>query len=160
MGEYLPNLLQMGNDERVVGLVSTHDYSGFLLFCFENGKIAKVDLKSYWTKSNRKKLTNAYSVASPVVKIIYVKEDSDIVLISNCGKALCFNTEKIALKTTKNTQGVMVMQPTKGSVVVDAMLEKDCPFKDIKVYRPRNIPSKGVFVKPEDEGTEQITLFD
>ena len=160
LGEYLPNLLQMGNDERVVGLVSTHDYSGFLLFCFENGKVAKVDLKSYWTKSNRKKLTNAYSVVSPVVKIIYVKEDSDIVLISNCGKALCFSTEKIALKTTKNTQGVMVMQPTKGSVVTDAMLEQDCPFKDTKVYKPRNIPSKGVFVKPEDEGTEQITLFD
>ncbi|MBQ2931742.1 MAG: topoisomerase IV [Clostridia bacterium] len=160
LGEYLPNLLQMGSDEKVTGLVVTHDYSGFLLMCFENGKVAKVDLKSYWTKSNRKKLINACSTVSPLVKILYLKDDSDIVLISNAGKALSFNTDKIALKTTKNTQGVMVMQPTKGSVVADAMLEENCPFKDAKVYRPRTIPSKGVFVKPEDDGTEQITLFD
>ncbi len=160
LGEYLPNLLKMGKDERVVGLVSTHDYSGNLIFCFENGKVAKVDLKSYWTKSNRKKLTNAFSVHSPLVKIMHINEEKDIVLVSNGGKVLSFNTGKIALKTTKNTQGVMVMQSTKGSVVADAMYEEESPFKDAKIYRPRNIPSKGVFIKPEDEGTEQITLFD
>ncbi len=160
LGEYMPNLLQMGNDERVVGFVETHDYSGNLLFCFENGKVAKVELKSYWTKSNRKKLTNAYSTASPIVRIIHILEDTDVVLLSNGGKALCFNSEKVALKTTKSTQGVMVMQPTKGSVVADAMTGTECGFKDIKVYRPRNIPAKGSFIKPEDEGTEQITLFD
>lgn len=160
LGEYLPNLLQMGSDEKVVGVVETHDYSGYLLFCFENGKVAKVELKSYWTKSNRKKLTNAYSVTSPIVKIIHVLEDADVVLLSNSGKALCFNSEKVAPKTTKSTQGVMVMQPTKGSVVSDAMLGSECDFKDIKAYRPRNIPAKGSFIKPEDEGTEQITLFD
>ena len=160
LGEYLPNLLQMGSDERVVGFVETHDYSGYLLFCFENGKVAKVELKSYWTKSNRKKLTNAYSTVSPVVKIIHILEDTDIVLLSNGGKALCFNSEKVASKTTKNAQGVMVMQSTKGSVVSDAMLESECGFKDIKAYKPRNIPAKGSFIKPEDEGTEQITLFD
>ncbi len=160
LGEYLPNILQMGNDERVVGFVQTHDYKGYLLFCFENGKVAKVELKSYWTKSNRKKLTNAYSLASPIVKIIYVLEDTDVVLLSNGGKALCFNTDKIALKSTKNTQGVMVMQSTKGSIVSDAMLSEECGYNDIKVYKPRNIPSKGSFIRPEDEGTEQITLFD
>ncbi len=160
LGEYLPNLLQMGTDEKVVGFVETHDYSGYLLFCFENGKVAKVELKSYWTKSNRKKLTNAYSTVSPIVKIIHISEDSDVVLLSNSGKALCFNSEKVALKTTKSTQGVMVMQPTKGSVVADAMLGTECGFNDIKAYKPRNIPAKGSFIKPEDEGTEQITLFD
>ncbi len=160
LGEYLPNVLQMGSDEKVVGFAETHDYSGYLLFCFENGKVAKVELKSYWTKSNRKKLTNAYSTASPLVKVIHVLEDTDIVLLSNGGKALCFNTEKVALKTTKSTQGVMVMQPTKGSTVSDAMLSSECGFKDVKAYRSRNIPAKGSFIKPEDEGTEQITLFD
>ncbi len=160
LGEYLPNVLQMSGDEKVVGFVETHDYSGYLLFCFENGKVAKVELKSYWTKSNRKKLTNAYSTASPLVKVIHVLEDTDIVLFSNSGKALCFSTEKVALKTTKSTQGVMVMQPTKGSLVADAMLASECGFKDIKAYRPRNIPAKGSFIKPEDEGTEQMTLFD
>ncbi len=160
LGEYLPNILQMGADEKVVGFVETHDYSGCLLFCFENGKVAKVELKSYWTKSNRKKLTNAYSTASPIVKIIHIQEDADIMLFSNGGKALCFNSEKVALKTTKSTQGVMVMQPTKGSVVTEAVLGTECGFKDIKAYKSRNIPAKGSFVKPEDEGTEQITLFD
>ena len=160
LGEYLPNLLQMGIDEKVVGLVATHDFSGYLLFCFENGKVAKVELKSYWTKSNRKKLTNAYSTASPLVKVIHVKEDTDIVLLSNGGKALAFNSERVALKSTKSTQGVMVMQPTKGSLVTDAMLGEECGFKDIKAYRSKNIPAKGSFIKPEDEGTEQITLFD
>ncbi len=160
LGEYLPNVLQMGSDEKVVGFVETHDYSGYLLFCFENGKVAKVELKSYWTKSNRKKLTNAYSTASPIVKIIHILEDTEIILLSNSGKALCFNSEKVALKTTKSTQGVMVMQPTKGSVVADAVLGAECGFKDIKAYKARNIPAKGSFIKPEDEGTEQITLFD
>ncbi len=160
LGEYLPNVLQMGSDEKVVGFVETHDYKGYLLFCFENGKVAKVELKSYWTKSNRKKLTNAYSTVSPLVKVIHIQEDTDIVLLSNSGKALCFNSEKVALKTTKNTQGVMVMQSTKGSVVSDAMLGAECGFKDIKVYKAKNIPGKGSFIKPEDEGTEQITLFD
>ncbi len=159
LGEYLPNVLQMGSDEKVVGFVETHDYKGYLLFCFENGKVAKVELKSYWTKSNRKKLTNAYSTVSPLVKVIHIQEDTDIVLLSNSGKALCFNSEKVALKTTKNTQGVMVMQSTKGSVVSDAMLGAECGFKDIKVYKAKNIPGKGSFIKPEDEGTEQITLF-
>ena len=160
LGEYLPNLLGMGSDEKVVGLVTTHDYKGFLLFCFENGKVAKVNLKSYWTKSNRKKLTNAYSTASPIVKILHITEEKDIVLISNAKKALALNTEKIALKTTKSTQGVTVMQATKGSIVSDALLVEECGFKDIKAYKSRNIPAKGSFIKPEDEGTEQITLFD
>ncbi len=160
LGEYLPNLLKMGSNEKVTGLVATHDYSGYLLICFENGKVAKIELKAYWTKSNRKKLTNACSTVSPVVKIIYIKEDSNIILISDIGKALCFNSEKVALKTTKSTQGIMVMQPTKGSVVREALTEEECAFKEIKVYRSKNIPAKGNFIKPEDEGTEQITLFD
>ena len=160
LGEYLPNLLQMGANEKVLGVVTTHDYSGQLLLCFENGKVAKVDLKAYWTKSNRKKLTNAFSTASPLVKIIHLKEEKDVILVSSGKKILCFNSEKVALKSTKSTQGVMVMQPTKGSTVVDAYLGEECGFKDIKAYRTRNIPAKGSFIKPEDEGTEQITLFD
>ena len=143
-----------------MGLVATHDYSGYLLLCFENGKVAKVELKSYWTKSNRKKLTNAFSTVSPLVKIIHIVEDCDIVLISNGGKALCFNSAAVSLKTTKSTQGIMVMQPTKGSMVADAVFAAECGFKELRPYRSKNIPAKGSFIKPEDEGTEQITLFD
>lgn len=160
LGEYIPNLLNMGSEQKAVGLVATHDYSGYLLLCFENGKVAKVELKSYWTKSNRKKLTNAFSTLSPLVKIIHIVEDCDIVLISNGGKALCFNSAAVSLKTTKSTQGIMVMQPTKGSLVADAALATECGFKELRPYRSKNIPAKGSFIKPEDEGTEQITLFD
>ncbi len=160
LGEYIPNLLNMGSEQKAVGLVATHDYSGYLLLCFENGKVAKVELKSYWTKSNRKKLTNAFSTISPLVKIIHIVEDCDILLISNGGKALCFNSAAVSLKTTKSTQGIMVMQPTKGSLVADAALAAECGFKELRPYRSKNIPAKGSFIKPEDEGTEQITLFD
>ena len=160
LGEYLPNLLQMGTDEKVTGMVVTKDYEGHIVFCFENGKVAKVELKGYQTKLNRKKLTNACSVISPLVEALYIREDCDICLVSSIGKALVFNTEKVASKTTKNTQGVSVMQPTKNSIVTEVRVGEEIGFKDIKHYRPKNIPAKGTFVRPEDEGTEQITLFD
>ena len=160
LGEYLPNLLQMGPDERVTGMVVTKDFEGHILFCFENGKVAKVELKGYQTKLNRKKLTNAYSTASPLVQAIYIREDCDVCLISNAGKAVVFNTEKIAAKSTKSTQGVGVIQPTKNSIVSEAKLAEETGFKDIKHYRPKNIPAKGSFIRPEDEGTEQMTLFE
>ncbi len=160
LGEYMPNLLKMGEGERVVGMVATKDYSGHLLFCFENGKIAKVDLKSYETKLNRKKLTNAYSLASPLIKIIHLTEDTELVALSNIGKALVFKTEQIAAKTTKNTQGVSVMLPKKGSIMADVKATDEVAFTDLKYYRTKNIPAKGSFIRPEDTGNEQLTLFD
>lgn len=160
LGEYIPNLLQMGKDERVTGMVVTKDYGGYLLLCFENGKVAKVELKGYQTKSNRKKLTNACSVVSPLVRVLLLTEDTDVVLFGSTGKVLAFNTEKIAPKTTKSTQGVSVMQPTKNSIVTEVKTAEEAGFKDIKHYRPRNIPARGSFIRPEDEGTEQMTLFE
>ncbi len=160
LGEYLPNLLQMGADEKVLGMVVVKDFDGHVLLCFENGKVAKVELKGYQTKLNRKKLTNACSTVSPLVRALLLKNDQDIILKSNTGKVLAFNTEKISPKTTKSTQGVSVMQPTKGSVVSDVKTAEETNLKDLKPYRPKNIPARGTFLKPEDEGTEQITLFD
>ena len=160
LGEYMPNLLSMDKDERVVGMAATADFEGYVLFCFENGKIAKVELKSYETKLNRKKLANAYSLASPLVKIICIREDCELAAISSIGKALVFSTEQIAAKTTKNTQGVSVMLPKKGSVVADVKPTDEVPFKELKYYRTKNIPAKGCFIKPEDTEGEQLTLFD
>lgn len=160
LGEYMPNLLSMGEGETVVGMVATTDFAGYVLFCFENGKIAKVELKSYETKLNRKKLANAYSMASPLVKIIYIREETELVAISNIGKALVFSTAQIAAKTTKNTQGVSVMIPKKGSIVSDIKTTDEVEFKDLKYYRTKNIPAKGCFIKPEDTGSEQLSLFD
>ncbi len=160
LGEYMPNLLSMGEGERVVGLVATTDFSGYVLFCFENGKIAKIDLKSYETKLNRKKLTNAFSLASPVVKVLHITEDAELVAFSNIGKALAFNTAQIAAKSTKSSQGVSVMMSKKGSVVVDVKCAEEVSFKDLKHYRTKNIPAKGCFIRSEDVGNEQLTLFD
>ncbi|MBO4940658.1 MAG: topoisomerase IV [Clostridia bacterium] len=160
LGEYLPNLLSMGEGERVAGVVVTKEYKGNILFCFENGKIAKVDIKGYETKQNRKKLTNAYSMVSPLVKVMFLPEDTELVAISNIGKALIFNSAQIALKTTKNSQGVNVMLPTKNSKLSDVRLISETGIKDVKHYRTKNIPAKGAVIRPEDAETPQLTLFE
>lgn len=160
LGEYMPNLLSMGEGERVVGMVATKDFKGYVLFCFENGKIAKIDIKGYETKQNRKKLTNAYSLASPLVKVLFLTEDTELVAISNIGKGLVFNSEQIAVKTTKNSHGVNVMLPTKNSKLVDVKLAEESGIKDLRHYRTKNIPAKGAVIKPEDTENEQLTLFE
>ena len=160
LGEYMPNLLSMGEGERVVGIVvTTSEYKGNILFCFENGKMAKIDIKGYETKQNRKKLINAYSTISPLVKILYLTEDTELVAISNTGKALVFKSEQIALKTTKNSQGVNVMLPTKNSKLADVKRLEETGIKDVKHYRTKNIPAKGAVLRPEDTEDEQLTLF-
>lgn len=160
LGEYMPNLLSMGEGERVVGMVATKDFKGYVLFCFENGKIAKIDIKGYETKQNRKKLTNAYSLASPLVKVLFLTEDTELVAISNIGKGLVFNSEQIAVKTTKNSHGVNVMLPTKNSKLLDVKLAEESGIKDLRHYRTKNIPAKGAVIKPEDTENEQLTLFE
>ena len=158
LGEYMPNLLSMGEGERVVGIVITKEYKGNILFCFENGKMAKVDIKGYETKQNRKKLINAYSTSSPLVKLVYLPEDIEMVAISSIGKALVFKTEQIPVKTTKNTQGVNVMLPTKSSTLSDVRPAVESGLKDLKHYRTKNIPAKGAVIRLEDT-EEQLELF-
>lgn len=160
LGEYMPNLLSMGEGERVVGMVVTKEFKGYVLFCFENGKIAKIDIKGYETKQNRKKLINAYSLASPLVKVLFLTEDTELVAISNTGKGLVFNSEQIAVKTTKNSHGVNVMTPTKNSKLADVKIASESGIKDLKHYRTKNIPAKGAVIKPEDTENEQLTLFE
>ncbi len=160
LGEYMPNLLSMGEGERVVGIVVTKEYKGNILFCFENGKIAKVDIKGYETKQNRKKLINAYSLASPLVKVLYLAEETELVAISNIGKALVFSSEQIALKTTKSSQGVNVMLSTKNSKLADVKPLSESGIKDVKHYRTKNIPAKGAVIRPEDAENPQLMMFE
>jgi len=160
LGEFIPNLLEMGAGEVTLGMTATVDFKGWMLFAFENGKIAKVPLKAYETKQNRRKLSNAFSDKSPVAKIYHISEDCDMVIMSSIGKALIFNTSAVAEKTTKNTQGVSVMTPKKGSVVSDLMLLSEASIKNVSYYRTKNIPAKGSFLKEEDAGFEQISLLD
>ena len=158
LGEFIPNLVAMEEKADIIGMALPGDYSGNVLFCFENGKCAKIPMASYATKSNRRRLTGAYSVNSGAIAMYQLKEDTDIILISSAEKALCLNTEKIPLKTTRTTQGVNVMTLRRGAVIKEARLAETSGFADPKRYRPRNIPAAGSALRDEDKGIEQISF--
>lgn len=159
LGEFIPNLVGMEEKEDIIGMVLPGDYSAALLFCFENGKCAKVPLASYATKSNRRCLKGAYSDKSPTVGMFCLTEDTDIMLISSAEKVLCVNTEKIPLKTTRSTQGVAVMTLRRNAVVSRVCLAEDSGFAEPKKYRPRNIPAAGSAIKDADKGIEQMSFI-
>lgn len=159
LGEYIPNLVGMEEKSDIIGMVPAGDYSGNLLFVFENGKCAKVPLSAYATKSNRRRLTGAYNAKSAAITMFYLPEDTDIVMLSSAEKALCVNTEKIPLKTTRTTQGIGVMTLRRNAVIKAAYRAENSGFADPKRYRPRNIPAAGSAVKDEDKGIEQLSLF-
>lgn len=156
LGEYIPNLLGMTEKGDIAGMIISGDYSGHVLFCFENGKCAKIPLKSYETKSNRRKLTGAFSVKSPLVNMLYLKTDTDIVLKSSADKALAVNTDKIPEKTTRSSQGVSVMTLRRNAVIKEVTEAKDSGLLTTSGYGCRNIPAAGALIKDEDKGIEQI----
>ncbi len=158
LGEFIPNLVGMEEKAEILGVTLSEDYSGNAVFSFENGKCAKVPLSAYETKSNRRKLTGAYSDKSPAVAMFFVKDECDILLTSSADKALCVSTEKIPLKTTRTTQGVNVMTLRKGATIIDVKLAADSGFADIKRYRSRNIPAAGAVIHEEDKGIEQMSF--
>lgn len=154
LGEYLPNLLGLAADEKILYIVGTDDFEGNMLFSFANGKVAKVTLSSYATKTNRKKLANAYSDLSELVDIRYIREDTDLVAFSNIGKVLIFNTSAINQKTTKDSQGVQVLNSKKGSQMVKIRELSEVEFTDFDYYRTKNIPATGCYIKEEDKFTQ------
>ena len=158
LGEFIPNLVGMEEKADILGVTLSEDYSGNVVFCFENGKCAKIPIKAYETKSNRKKLTGAYSEKSPAVAVFFLKEDCDILLTSSADKGLCVNTDKIPLKTTRSTQGVNVMTLRRGATIIDAKHAEDSGFADLKRYRSRNIPAAGAVIHEEDKGIEQMSF--
>lgn len=165
MGEYLNNLLDCEADESIVYMTATYDYSGYMLFAFENGKVAKVEMSSYATKVNRKRLINAYSNKSPLVAAYFTAEDTDMVLIRDTDKALLFNTELILPKATKNTVGVQVFTLKKNNSKLTRMLPRDEFMSEEaeKRYRTQQIPSGGHFISDADKTANnlpsQINLF-
>ena len=114
LGDYIPAKLQMDEGELAVKMIATKDYKGFLLFGFENGKIAKVPLESFATKTNRKKLTKAYCDKFPLADIAFSKEDKEFVISSSSGRMLLLHTGVLNLKTSRSTQGVAVLRLKKG----------------------------------------------
>ncbi len=158
LGEYLTNLLQLEADEKIIYLVATDDYRGYLLFAFENGKIAKVDLAGYATKTNRRKLTNAYSDLASLVAMRFLETDLELVAFSSISKVLIFNTSTINPKTTRDSQGVQVLASKKGSRMVALKEISEIKFTDPDYYRTKNIPAIGCYLKDEDRQEKQGEL--
>ena len=158
LGEYISAVINMDKDELPIYMAVTSDYEGFMLFCFSDGKIAKVSMKSYQTKTNRKKLINAYSDKSNIVKCLYLKSDSDIIIKSSIGKSLIINTSQINIKTTKNTQGVQVMRLRKGHRVIDIDIYKSGTFDDDEKYKVKNLPASGFLIKEIYTIGEQLKI--
>ncbi len=151
LGEYIPGILGLENDEKIVYTVVTKDYSGNMLYAFENGKMAKVGLSNYRTKTNRKKLISAYSDKSPIVDILYLETDKDVVVITENNRVVCLNTSLVPLKSTKNTQGVQVVKQTKSGVKPSKVTAADdCDINNVMRYNTRSIPAAAKALKGEN----------
>ena len=155
-GEYLANILNLEENEKIIYFTATTDYSGYMIFAFENGKVAKVPLESYATKTNRKKLVNAYSPKSPVIGMTYSSGDCDIVLIRDTDKALLFNTELIPLNVNKTSGGVQVFTMKKKSVITRMFNGSDFISDDIEKYRTKKLTSSGAALTQEDSEKNNI----
>lgn len=157
LGDYVASKLEMEPDENAVYMAVTTDYKGFMLFFFENGKLAKIDLSAYETKTNRKKLIKAYCEKFPVVNMFCVTEDKEYVMKSTSGRILLLNTGAIAVKTTKDSMGVSVMTLKKGHRVSSVKKYTDGEFVKPARYRTRTLPAAGATLSADDVG-EQLTL--
>ena len=156
LGDYIPAKLQMEEGENALYLVDAKDFSGFVLFVFENGKAAKVELSAYQTKTNRKKLLNAYSDKSPLAAVLYLPEDREVMLTASSGRMLLFHTGVIAPKATKNTQGVQAMNLKKGQRVIGAKFFQEGMVQNPNRYK-KNLPALGALPEAGDAG-EQLKL--
>ena len=155
LGDYLPQKLGFEQGENMVALVFCGDYKGFVLFFFENGKAAKVPLSAYETKTNRRKLTGAYSDKSPLVKAMALDADEQMAVYSSDGRAAIFSTAQLNPKTTRNTQGVAVLTLKKKAVLKDAALLVSSGITNESRYRTKTIPSAGSLLKEEDSAEKQ-----
>ena len=142
----------------MVSLVFCGDYKGFMLFFFENGKVAKVPLSAYETKTNRKKLIGAYSDKSPLVKAVALENDEQVVLYASDSRAVIFSTAQLLPKTTKNTQGVAVMSLKKKAALTNAVLLTESGIVNESRYRSKTIPNAGAILKEEDSAEKQQTF--
>ena len=158
LGDYLPQKLGMDAGENVLQVIFPGDGRGFVLFFFENGKVAKVPLSAYETKTNRKKLTGAFSDKSPVVKILSLGADAQIAMYSSDGRAMIFSTADLLPKTTRNTIGVAVMSLKKKAVLQNALPLEQSGIENQARYRMRTIPAAGALLREEDSPEKQATF--
>ena len=159
LGIYLPTRLQMDEGESVITMIDPDNYSKNLLLIFENGKAARIELSAYETKTNRRKLVNAYSGVSPVKAVMVINEETDVVCFSSDGRAVIFNTAQLQPKSSRTTQGVAVMSLKPKRVLERAEPLSASTIQNPARYRVRSIPAAGALLKSEDRGEEQLTLI-
>ena len=157
MGEYLPAKLNFDEGENMLKAIVFTEYTGHILFCFDNGKAAKIPLAAYETKQNRKKLINAYSDKAGIVDILYLPDNRDIAFVSSVNRALVVNTAQIPEKSTKSSIGVQVQVLKKNQTVKSVSLADSLNLENPAKYRTKNIPARGSFLKDEDIA-QQLTL--
>ena len=158
LGDYLPQKLGFEAGETVKQVLLADGYKGFVLFFFENGKVSKVPLSAYETKTNRKKLTGAFSDKSPVKVILGMASDDQIAMYASDGRCLIFSTAQLMPKTTRNTQGVAVMSLKKKAVVERAVILDHSGIANQSRYRTKTIPAAGALLKEEDSSEKQTTF--
>ena len=156
LGDYLPQKLGMDPGETVAQVLLPGDYKGFVLFVFENGKAAKVPLSAYETKTNRRKLTGAYSDKSPVKSILGFQTDEQIALYTTDGRAAVVSTALLLPKTTRNTQGVSVVSLKKKAALLRAVKVEESGIVNLSRYRSRTVPTAGAVLKEEDSPDKQL----
>ena len=160
LGIYLPTRLQMDEGENIISMIDPGDYSRNLLLIFENGKAARIDMAAYETKTNRRKLVNAYSDKSPVKAVMVIGEEMDVACYSSDDRVLVFNTAQLQVKTSRSTQGVAVMTLKPKRTLVKALTLKDSAITNPARYRVKNLPGAGALLKAEDRVEQQMSLMD
>ena len=159
LGDYLPAKLGMDEGESVMGMVLPGDYSGYMIFFFENGKAAKVELSAYRTTSNRRRLTGAYSDKSPLRAMLHIREDREIAVYSSEPRVLIVSTALLGVKTTRTTQGVALMTLKKKHTLDTVRFPEETGITDLARYRGRSIPATGALLKTEDSDDKQLSLI-
>lgn len=159
LGDYVAAKLSMDEGENAVKMVVTKDYKGMLVFAFENGKLAKVPIEAYATKTNRKKLTGAYSDKSPLCGMVFINEDKEVLLKATSERMLLVHTGAISLKTTRSTQGVAVMKLKKGHRLFEISEYHEGDLAKPQRYRTRTLPALGALPVNEDLKDEQLSLI-
>ena len=159
LGLYLPTVLEMDEGENIISMLDPGDYSGNILYIFQNGKAARIEMSAYETKTNRRKLINAYSDKSPLAGMILLNEEKDLVTYSSDGRALVFNTSLLQPKSSKNAQGVQIMNLKQRRILERFALLEDTQISNVSRYRVKTVPAAGAILKPEDKEEQQLSFL-
>ena len=159
LGLYLPTVLEMDEGENIISMIDPGDYRGNILYVFQNGKAARIEMSAYETKTNRKKLINAYSDKSPLAGMILLNEEKDLVTYSSDGRALVFNTSLLQPKSSRNAQGVQLMNLKQRRILERIAVLEDTQITNVSRYRVKTVPAAGAILKPEDKEEQQLSFL-